>query len=295
MRLIFRKILRKIIRNLPGVTYPFYIGWQSRSTRALGFSKGIVAISFDNDYIADNEATEELLPMFAKLKIPATWFVVGRWVERFESLHRRILGEGHELANHSWSHPDNSELRPGDPRKFDELNADEIASEIQKTHNICQNRLGYRMRGFRLPHFRQHPTAADELLKLGYTYTSNNAALRSVTMGFPYRTAEGLIELPLAGLRRQPDRMVETYRLFRSPDGLYKDEKQFFTDFCELIRVTAEQKLVTSVYLDPQDVVLLSTPPFSKYLELLKEENIKVSTMGAIADAITSEQSKLPS
>jgi hypothetical protein len=283
---ILQRIVRRIIRSMPAATYPLYAAWQSRSTRALGFPRGILAISFDNDYVADNQAAERLLPLFAAHKMLVTWCVVGRWVERFESLHRRMLSDGHELANHSWSHPDNSELRPGDPRKFNELNADEVALEIQTAHSICLDRLGYRMRGFRLPHFRQHPAAPGELIKLGYKYTSNFSALRSPTMGIPYRTQEGLIEIPLAGLPRRPERMVETYRLFRSPDGLYRDEKQFYTDFRQLVRATAEYRLVSCLYLDACDVVRLSTPAFSKYLEVMEQENVAVLTMGALAEAM---------
>jgi hypothetical protein len=286
MRSILQRIARRIIRSVPAATYPLYAAWQSRSTKALGFSQGVVAISFDNDYAADNQAVQQLLPLFAEHKMLVTWCVVGRWVERFETLHRRILSDGHELANHSWSHPDNSELRSGDPRKFNELSADEVALEIQKAHNICLDRLGYRMRGFRLPHFRQHPAAAGELVKLGYKYTSNSSALRSSTMGFPYRTPEGLIEIPLAGLPRRPERMVETYRLFRSPDGLYRDEKQFYTDFRELMRVTSEYRLVSCLYLDACDVVRLSSPSFSQYLEILEKEHVAVLTMGSLAEAL---------
>lgn len=286
MKLILERTVRRIMRSVPAVTYPLYVAWQSRSSRALGFSQGIVAISFDNDYLADNQAVEQLLPLFAEHEMLVSWCVVGRWIERFESLHRRILSEGHELVNHSWSHPDNPELRPGDPRKFNELNAAEIALEIRNAHNTCLDRLGYRMRGFRLPHFRLHPAAAGELVKLGYRYTSNIPALRSSTMGFPYRTPEGLIEIPLAGIPRRPERMVETYRLFRSPDGLYQDEKQFYTDFCQLVRITSKYRLVSCLYLDPCDVVRLSTPAFSKYLEILEKEDVAVLTMGALAEAM---------
>src|SRR5262249_47737271 len=162
-------------------------------------------------------------PLLGHFRIPATWFVIGRWVERYPALHRSLLEAGHELANHTWSHPDNAELRPGDPRKFDAIAPEEARKEIATNHHFVRDQLGYEMRGFRLPHFRPHPAADPVLQELGYAYTSNLWALRAPSMGTPFRREGRLLEFPLAAIPRQANRIVETYRLFRRPDGLYRD------------------------------------------------------------------------
>lgn len=53
----------------------------------------------------DPEDTPRLLEILAARGAKATFFVVGEKAERHPELCRRILAEGHRLANHTWSHP----------------------------------------------------------------------------------------------------------------------------------------------------------------------------------------------
>ncbi|RYG46635.1 polysaccharide deacetylase family protein [bacterium] len=48
--------------------------------------------------------TERLLSVLKRLKVPATFFVIGKMVERSPALTRRIVRMGHQLGNHSYSH-----------------------------------------------------------------------------------------------------------------------------------------------------------------------------------------------
>lgn len=49
--------------------------------------------------------TEQMLDILRERKIPATFFVCGKNVERFPEVVRRIVAEGHTLGNHTYSHP----------------------------------------------------------------------------------------------------------------------------------------------------------------------------------------------
>ena len=280
------RVLVEAIRRSPHFLYPLYSKYQSSLLRPYKLEKGIVCLSFDNDYREDNEAVETLLPLFREYGIPVTWAVVGRWVEQYLDLHKRMLADGHELMNHSWSHPDNPQLRPNDPRKFDAISKEEVEDEITKIHEFCLSRLNYRMCGFRMPHFRRHPAIAPTLRKLGYEYTSNHLSLGAPTFGAPYMTVEGWAELPLTGLPREPLRVFETYRLFRAPDGLYPQENVFYQDFCEILRYTEKHKLITCMYFDACDIVRLTSPTFSAFLERLKGSNVEVRTFGSAAQLI---------
>lgn len=280
----FKKAAARLIAGWPALAYPRYAAWLGGRYRGLGLKRGIVAISFDNDYEQDNEAAEKLLPLLDKHRVRATWAVVGRWAEKFPGLHRDLVKSGHELMNHSWSHPDNCELRPGDARKFSQLGAEEAAQEITRAHEFCASEFGYVMKGFRSPHFRHNPAAGAVLNKLGYKYTSSTSALSSRDLGLFFRSPCGTVELPLAGLPRKPRRIVETYRLFRAPDGLYENEARFFSDFRELLRFTARYGLVTCIYLDPADIARLSAPSFSGYLAELGKFDVDVLTLGETAD-----------
>lgn len=62
-----------------------------------------VALTFDDG--PDPERTPALLDAFAELGAPATFFLVGNRVDEHPELAARIAREGHEVGNHTHSHP----------------------------------------------------------------------------------------------------------------------------------------------------------------------------------------------
>ena len=62
-----------------------------------------IAITFDDG--PNPELTPRLLDMLKERGIKATFFVVGKNVEEYPGIVARMAQEGHEVANHSWSHP----------------------------------------------------------------------------------------------------------------------------------------------------------------------------------------------
>ena len=65
-------------------------------------SENLCAITFDD---GPSRHTGHLLDMLREYGIPATFFLLGSHVERNPAMVRRIIEEGHEVGNHSWSHP----------------------------------------------------------------------------------------------------------------------------------------------------------------------------------------------
>src|SRR5438876_5391899 len=61
-----------------------------------------VALTFDD---GPSEDTEELLNVLSRYGLKATFFMLGRQVELFPQTARRVIEEGHEAGNHSYSHP----------------------------------------------------------------------------------------------------------------------------------------------------------------------------------------------
>jgi len=61
-----------------------------------------IALTFDDG--PDPERTPAILDTLAEFGVHATFFVIGRYLERHQALGRRIVAEGHELGNHSWAH-----------------------------------------------------------------------------------------------------------------------------------------------------------------------------------------------
>jgi peptidoglycan/xylan/chitin deacetylase (PgdA/CDA1 family) len=62
-----------------------------------------IAMTFDDGPHKTN--TPRLLDMLKERHIHATFFLVGENVVENQEIVKRILAEGHELGNHSWSHP----------------------------------------------------------------------------------------------------------------------------------------------------------------------------------------------
>lgn len=63
---------------------------------------GSVTLTFDD---GPTEDTERILDTLAAADIRAAFFMIGRQVERHPHIARRVVTEGHEVGNHSYSHP----------------------------------------------------------------------------------------------------------------------------------------------------------------------------------------------
>lgn len=81
-----------------------------------------VALTFDDGPHGAN--TPRLLEMLKQRKIPATFFMVGQCVAEFPDIVKKIVADGHEVANHSWSHPQLSSMTESGVRE-----------QLQKTHD----------------------------------------------------------------------------------------------------------------------------------------------------------------
>jgi peptidoglycan-N-acetylmuramic acid deacetylase len=65
-------------------------------------------LTFDNGY--ENGYTNKILDVLKNKKAPAVFFVTGHFVKDQPELLKRMAKEGHLIGNHSWSHPDLSQV-----------------------------------------------------------------------------------------------------------------------------------------------------------------------------------------
>ena len=65
-------------------------------------------LTFDAGY--ENGYTAAILDTLAAQQVPAAFFVVGHYLESAPDLVRRMVAEGHIVANHTYSHPDMSAI-----------------------------------------------------------------------------------------------------------------------------------------------------------------------------------------
>lgn len=71
-------------------------------------SQKVIYLTFDNGY--ENGYTEQVLDVLKKEKVPAIFFVTGHYLQSAPELVKRMAKEGHLVGNHSWSHPDLTQM-----------------------------------------------------------------------------------------------------------------------------------------------------------------------------------------
>ena len=89
-----------------------------------------IAMTFDDG--PSPETTPRLLDILKQRNIKATFFMIGQNAERNPAIVKRILAEGHEIGNHSWTHP-----------QLSKLSDDRVTEEINKTQNAIKDSSGY--------------------------------------------------------------------------------------------------------------------------------------------------------
>ena len=76
------------------------------------FGKNIVRLNTDQRVVAltyddgpNPPDTDQLLDVLAKHNVKATFFLIGNRIERHPETVRRMIAEGHQIGNHTYSHP----------------------------------------------------------------------------------------------------------------------------------------------------------------------------------------------
>jgi peptidoglycan/xylan/chitin deacetylase (PgdA/CDA1 family) len=111
----------------------------SGNITAVPVSERIVAMTFDDGPHAT--LTPQLLDILKARNIKATFFVLGQCVANNPDITKRMVAEGHEVANHSWSHP-----------LFTRLSDASVRSQLQRTHDIVKQVTGVDMQTMRPPY-----------------------------------------------------------------------------------------------------------------------------------------------
>lgn len=74
--------------------------------------RGQIALTFDAGDGVD--ALPELLAALRDASVKCTFFLTGEWAKRYLNSAKQIATDGHEIGNHSWSHPDLTRLSDRD-------------------------------------------------------------------------------------------------------------------------------------------------------------------------------------
>lgn len=114
-----------------------------------------VALSFDAAW--GNEDTQQILDILEKQDVHVTFFMTGQWVEKFPEDVKKIYEAGHDLGNHSATHPNMSQL-----------SSEQCQEELQKVHTKVKELTGVDMNLFRPPYGDYNDTVIQSATACGY-------------------------------------------------------------------------------------------------------------------------------
>ena len=114
----------------------------------------MVALTFDDG--PDPEWTPAVLDILKARGVKATFFVIGKSVERYPWIAKRIIEEGHQIGNHSFTHPNLAEI----PEPL-------IKLELNATQRLIESVTGLSTTLFRPPYNADSkPSKLEELVPI---------------------------------------------------------------------------------------------------------------------------------
>lgn len=126
--------------------------------------KAQIALTFDAGGPA--APTSRILDILASHQLHTTWFLTGQWAQQNPELARRVLREGHEIGNHSMTHPD-----------LTTLSDEQVCQELTQADQVISSLTGQSTR----PYFRP-------------PYGARNDQVRQLAANLGYRTVYWTID-----------------------------------------------------------------------------------------------------
>ncbi|MFZ0760655.1 MAG: glycosyltransferase [Candidatus Sulfotelmatobacter sp.] len=135
--------------NFQSLPEPYRVG-------RYGYSPNEVALTFDDG--PDPEWTPKILDVLKREHAPATFFLIGIQTDKFSSLAQRIYNEGHTIGNHTFTHPDVSDI-----------SSTYMKVELNLTERLFASLMGIRATLLRPPYaIDEEPDTADQVRPLEF-------------------------------------------------------------------------------------------------------------------------------
>jgi peptidoglycan/xylan/chitin deacetylase (PgdA/CDA1 family) len=119
-------------------------------------SQKAVAITFDDG--PNPIYTPQVLEIFANVEGKATFFMIGEQMEKNPEVVKEVAEQGHEIGNHTFSHPKLSELTPAD-----------CLAEMERNEQIIRELTGQSPVVFRPPYLDYNHDTISIVESKGYS------------------------------------------------------------------------------------------------------------------------------
>ena len=114
-----------------------------------------ISISFDAAW--GSEDFNKIMEILDKHNVKTTFFMTGEWVEKYPECVKVLAEKGHDLGNHSATHPDMTTLTKEKQRE-----------QILGVHNAVKELTGYEMELFRPPYGAYNNEVIRTCYEVGY-------------------------------------------------------------------------------------------------------------------------------
>ena len=118
-------------------------------------NKKWISISINCAWNADD--IDQILDVLDRCNVKTTFFMVGDWIDRFPEETKKIAEKGHEIANHSDSHP-----------HVNNLSYEQNVEEIKKCTDKIKNITGKEVNLYRCPYGEYNDTVVKAALDNEY-------------------------------------------------------------------------------------------------------------------------------
>jgi len=165
------------------------------------FSRHIPRSSWENLPCRVERNVDRILALLDKNQIKATFFTLGWIAERYPSMVKRIVENGHELASHGYAH-----------QRVTELNREQFYEDVTHSKALLEDISGQLVKGYRAPSFSingDNLWALESLEMAGYRYSSSVYPVKHDHYGMPNAprfaftsdNTQKLLELPVTTVR----------------------------------------------------------------------------------------------
>lgn len=191
----------------------------------------VCALTFDAAW--DDTDTDILIEILEKEDVPATFFMVGSWVEKYPESVKKFHKAGHEIMNHSDTHP-----------HIDKLSDVKIKEEIEKCNDKIEHVTGVRPILFRGPYGEYNNAVIEEATNQGMFTVQwdvdsldwKNLSAQEITDRVTNRVKPGSIMLFHNGAKNTPEALPmvienlkkQGYTFLKASDLIYKEN--YFID-----------------------------------------------------------------
>ncbi len=150
--------MRKTIGFLLAIAFLFALPLQCRALglKRVHVEEKMICLTFDDG--PHPRYTREILDILATYDIKATFFMIGENAGYYAETAKMVAEQGHEIGNHSMTHP-----------KFSTLEPEKLEEEIRRAEEAIQLHTGVKTTLFRPPQGYLTAESEQQILELGYT------------------------------------------------------------------------------------------------------------------------------